>query len=96
MNDFYEGKKDGKKSQGLFLWSLSSFGNLIGLAVVYFLFMPSKHQFPDKSEAYYDGFISGIKYKRLLSWLFGLVFWYIVVFVGLLLYIGYWRTTISN
>ena len=82
MNDFYKGKKDGKKSQSLFLWSLSSFGNLIGLAIVYFLFMPSKHQFPGKSEAYFDGYIKGIKYKRLLSWLFGLVFWYIVVLVG--------------
>ena len=79
MSDFELGKKDGRRSQSLFWWSLTSFGNIVGVIIAYFVFLPSQHEFPEKSDAYFAGYLNGVRMKRIWAWLFGLVFWYIAV-----------------
>ncbi len=69
MFDFQQGIEDGKKSQSK-RWIISGLIGLFGILFIYLYKIPKDFKF---SKEYTEGYIKGVKLRRLKYWTFGLL-----------------------
>ena len=67
--DYQKGLEDGKKSQSKG-WIISGLISLFGILLIYFYKIPKDFKY---SKEYTEGYIKGVKLRRLKYWTFGLL-----------------------